>query len=283
MLYTGLITALELSALKDAFVIDCSFDLADAAAGEAAYAAGHLPGAVYLHLERDASGPKIGTPPSTGRHPLPSRTAFAATLAKVGLNNGQQVVLVDRSGGMYAARVWWMLRWLGVEAAAVLDGGVAAWQAAGLPLEAGVVTKPAGNFAASGSLVGAWSKADVAANVRHKSKLVIDARAPERYRGEVEPLDPVAGHIPGALNRPFKDNLHADGMFKSPEQLNAEFTKLLGRYAPADVVAQCGSGVTACHNLLAMHAAGLPGALLYPGSWSEYCADASMPIAKEKV
>jgi thiosulfate/3-mercaptopyruvate sulfurtransferase len=180
---------------------------------------------------------------------------------------------------MYAVRLWWLMRWLGHEAVAVLDGGFAAWQAAGGAVSTSVPSYPRGDFEARASLEGFLRKEDVASNLRSKQRLVIDARAPERYLGEQEAIDPVAGHIPGALNRFFKDNLQADGRFKPAAQLREEFSALLGRYAPSETIAQCGSGVTACHHLLAMRHAGLAGAQLYPGSWSEWCADASLPVA----
>jgi thiosulfate/3-mercaptopyruvate sulfurtransferase len=279
--FTTLITPQELASLQGAWIMDASFDLADTQAGERAYALAHLPNAVYFHLERDLSGPKHGSPPVTGRHPLPSRAAFASKLAQAGLNAGQQVVVVDNQSGMFAARAWWMLRWLGHTAVAVVDGGMQACVAAGLPTTAEPATHSRGSFAATGSAASAWGKADVAANLRSRAKLVIDARAPERFSGAVEPLDPVAGHIPNAINRWFKDNLNASGLFKEKAQLKSEWLSVLGKYTATESVAQCGSGATACHNLLAMEYAGLTGGLLYPGSWSEWSADASLP--KEKA
>lgn len=280
MTHTTLISADELKVLKNAFIMDCSFDLADASAGEKAYAQVHIAGAMYVHLERDLSAQKHGTPPVNGRHPLINAGKLAQHLASMGIQQDQQVICYDRNGSMYAPRLWWMLRWLGHEAVAVLDGGLAAWQAAGGAVDAQVPRHAQGNFKARASMVSHVPKQDVAANLRSKQRLVMDARAPERYRGEVEPLDPVAGHIPGALNRNFKDNLQADGHFKPREQLRDEFVALLGKYKPSEVIAQCGSGVTACVNLLAMEHAGLHGALLYPGSWSEWSADSSLPIEK---
>jgi thiosulfate/3-mercaptopyruvate sulfurtransferase len=285
--FTTLISAAQLHALlnasHDVFIADCSFDLADAAAGERAYGEAHITGAVYLHLDRDLSAPKIGQPPINGRHPLPTREQMAERLRQAGLRTGQQVVVYDRSGSMFCVRLWWMLRWLGHEAVAVLDGGLQAWQVTqvvGHAVTATVPALPRGNFAASASLATAIHKPDVAANLRTRARVLLDARAPERFRGEVEPMDPVAGHIPGAINRFYKDNLNADGTFKPDAQLHAEFTQLLGKHAPHEVVAQCGSGVTGCHNLLAMEHAGLGGALLYPGSWSEWCMDTALPTAK---
>ncbi len=254
--------------------IDCSFDLADVAAGERAYAQGHLPGAIYAHLDRDLSTAKTGR---NGRHPLPSRADWAATLARLGVTPARAVVVYDAQGGMYAARAWWMLLWAGHRDVRVLDGGLQAWKAAGGAIEAGVVAPVAARtpYPLGDSLV-----ASVDADTLHKSLgrvTLLDARAGERYRGEVEPLDARAGHIPGARNRFFKDNLDASGRFRPAAELRAAFESFGA--APAAVVHQCGSGVTACHNLLAMEAAGLPGSVLYPGSWSEWSSDPSRPVA----
>lgn len=260
-------------------LLDCGFDLIDTGAGEAAYAAAHLPGALYAHLERDLSGPKSGRGSiDGGRHPLPTREAFAATLSRWGIGPDTPVVAYDAQGGPYAARVWWLLRWMGHADVAVLDGGPAAWRAAAGVVESGVVAaspthSPYPPRPAAMPMVQAAHLLD--APGRH---LVVDARAPERFRGEVEPLDAQAGHIPGARNRFFKDNLGPDGRFLTPAELRERFD---GFGMPADqVVHQCGSGVTACHNLLAMEAAGLPGSALYPGSWSEWSADPARPVAQ---
>ncbi len=255
-------------------LLDCSFDLADPAAGERGFAAGHLPGAVYAHLDRDLSGTKAA---GRGRHPLPERAAFAATAGAWGVAPGVQVVAYDNQGGPYAARAWWLLQWLGHGAAAVLDGGTAAWLAAGGTLAGGAAApRAAGPYPAGDPAMPTIGAEDLLTALG--DLLVLDARAGERFRGEVEPLDPVAGHIPGATNRFFKDNLQPDGRFKPVEQLRAEFGAL-GTPA-ADVVHQCGSGVTACHNLLAMAHAGLEGSRLYPGSWSEWCSDPARPVAR---
>jgi thiosulfate/3-mercaptopyruvate sulfurtransferase len=255
-------------------IIDCSFDLADVAAGERAYAQGHLPGAIYAHLDRDLSTTKTGR---NGRHPLPTRADWAATLARLGVTPARAVVVYDAQGGMYAARAWWMLLWAGHRDVRVLDGGLQAWQAAGGAVEAGVVEPVAASvpYPLGDSLV---ASIDADALQRSLGRVtVLDARAGERYRGEVEPLDKRAGHIPGARSRFFKDNLDASGRFKPAAELRAVF-EAFGA-APAAVVHQCGSGVTACHNLLAMEAAGLPGSVLYPGSWSEWSSDPARPIA----
>jgi thiosulfate/3-mercaptopyruvate sulfurtransferase len=260
----------------DLLVLDCSFDLADPGAGRRAFDAGHIPGALYVSLDDTLSGPKTGR---NGRHPLPDRATFAQAMAALGLNENTQVVACDNAGSMYAARLWWLLRWAGHAAVSVLDGGLAAWKAAEGALE---TTAPAarapGNFTLRDSLVTAVSFQDVRANIDSRERLVIDARAPDRFRGENETLDPVGGHIPGAVNRLFRNNLAADGRFKPAAELRAEFTALVGARAPTAVINQCGSGVTACHNLLAMEVAGLSGAALYPGSWSEWCAQPGVPI-----
>lgn len=255
-------------------LLDCSFDLGDPGAGERAHAAGHIPGASYAHLDRDLSGPKTG---HNGRHPLPERGAFAAAAGRWGVRPGVQVVTYDAQGSPYAARAWWLLRWLGHDAVAVLDGGLAAWLAAGGALATGTeAAAPLPPYPAAAApamrTIDATALRAALGRVR-----VLDARAGERFRGEVEPLDRVAGHIPGATHRFFKDNLQADGRFKPAAALRAEFDA----YAtPADhVVHQCGSGVTACHNLLAMAHAGLEGSRLYPGSWSEWSSDPARPVA----
>ena len=255
-------------------IVDCSFDLADPAAGERAFAQGHLPGAIYARLDRDLAGAKTGR---NGRHPLPARADWAATLERLGVTPARAVVLYDAQGGMYAARAWWMLLWAGHRAASVLDGVLPAWKAAGGALETGAATPvaAAGAYPLGDSLV-ASVDADTLAKSLGRVTL-LDARAGERYRGEVEPLDRRAGHIPGARSRFFKDNLDAQGRFRPAAELHAAFTAFGA--VPARVVHQCGSGVTACHNLLAMEVAGLPGSALYPGSWSEWSSDPARPVA----
>jgi len=255
-------------------LLDCGFDLADPAAGERAWRAGHLPGAQYAHLDRDLSGAKNGR---NGRHPLPERAAFAATAGRWGVAPGVQVVTYDAQGGPYAARAWWLLRWLGHGAVALLDGGPAAWQAAGGALVTDVArVNPQPPYPPAAP---AMPTIDTTALLAQLGRVrVLDARAAERFRGDVEALDPVAGHIPGAANRFFKDNLQPDGRFKPAPQLRAEFDAFAT--PAASMVHQCGSGVTACHNLLAMAHAGLEGSLLYPGSWSEWCADPTRPVAR---
>lgn len=259
-------------------LIDCEFDLANPDRGRAVYRDGHLPGARYLDLERDLSGPVTGT---NGRHPLPARHDFAATMQRLGLRHGQQVVVYDGNGGIYAARTWWMLRWLGHDAVAVLDGGRQAWVDASLPLEAGEPSPPtAGDFAAGDPLVGEPVTAeDLMANLATGELQVIDARDAARFGGAPHPLDTVSGHIPGATNRFYRDNLDDAGRLRSAEELRADFLSALAGKEPGQAVLQCGSGVTACHNALALEIAGLPGARLYPGSWSEWTSDPKRPIA----
>lgn len=283
MPYTTLISAADLSRhLQDAswVVLDCRHDLADADAGRAAYAAGHIPDAQFAYLDTELSDKRAGPNGEfRGRHPLPASNVFIETLRRWGVNHGSQVVAYDAHGGMFAARLWWMLRWVGHEAVAVLDGGLQTWLAHGLPLSTEAVARQRGNVEPHHSRVTTVSVADVLANLSNSTHTLVDARSPERFRGKNETLDPVGGHIPGAKNRFFKDNLQADGRFKPAEQLHAEFGTLVA--APETGIMQCGSGVTACHNLLAMEIAGLSGAALYPGSWSEWCADPSRPVATD--
>jgi thiosulfate/3-mercaptopyruvate sulfurtransferase len=260
-------------------VVDCRHDLMNLAAGRDAYAAGHIPGAVFADMETELSGAKRDAAGNfRGRHPLPEQDAFIELLRGWGVDDDTQVVAYDAHGGMYAARLWWMLRWVGHGAVAVLDGGLPAWQAAGQPV---VTDTPAprarGTIASHPALVTTVDVNAILHNVEHGGKTIVDARAPDRFRGENETIDPVGGHIPGAKNRFFKDNLQADGRFKAPDQLKAELGVAVGD--PQDAIMQCGSGVTACHNLLALEVAGMPGAALYPGSWSEWTADPQRAVA----
>lgn len=281
--HTTLITAEALRPMLDALqplvIIDASFDLADTAAGERACMEAHLPGARYVHLERDLSAPPTGR---NGRHPLPERAVFAATAGRLGITPATQVVVYDRQASMFAARVWWMLRWLGHAPVAVLDGGWSSWQAIGGAVESGAVrAQPQAAYPMADTPSPLATTIDADALLARLGQLaLIDARAPERFRGDVEPLDAQAGHIPGACNRFFKDNLTAQGRFKPAAVLRAEFLTLLASQPAGDVVNQCGSGVTACHNLLAMAVAGLEGSLLYPGSWSEWSSNPHRPIAR---
>ncbi|SNS42788.1 thiosulfate/3-mercaptopyruvate sulfurtransferase [Noviherbaspirillum humi] len=283
MSFTTLITAQNLSSRLEEpnwIVLDCRHDLANPDAGQAAWQAGHIPGAAFAHLDRDLADHARGPNGEfRGRHPLPSQDAFIATLRRWGVNQDSQVIAYDAHGGMFAARLWWMLRWVGHEAVAVLDGGLQAWQALGLPVTADAPSaRPEGNIALRPSLTSTVDVNELTANLATAELTVIDARAPDRFRGENETLDPVGGHIPGAKNRFFKDNLLPDGRFKPAEQLKQEFAPLLP--AAEQGVMQCGSGVTACHSLLALEVAGLQGAALYPGSWSEWCADERRPVEK---
>jgi thiosulfate/3-mercaptopyruvate sulfurtransferase len=277
-----LIQADELRALLTAtppraVVVDCSFDLFNAAAGRGLHEAGHLPGARYAHLEAHMSGPATGR---NGRHPLPEREVFAQRMRELGLDDDTHVVAYDAQGGMYAARLWWMLRWAGHAAVSLLDGGLAAWKAGGFAVETGPgATVPAGGFSLRPSLVTAVDREALLQNLQTRARLVVDARAADRFRGENETLDPVGGRIPGAVNRFYRDNLGADGRFKPAEQLRAEMAAVTAGRAPGELVMQCGSGVTACHNLLALELAGLSGAALYPGSWSEWSAWPAAPVA----
>ncbi|MET0856338.1 MAG: sulfurtransferase [Telluria sp.] len=278
---TTLISASELAARLDdpaLVIVDCRHDLMNLAAGREGYAVGHIRNAVFADMETALSGAKVGADGQfRGRHPLPERAALIDTLRAWGIDDDTQVVAYDAHGGMFAARLWWLLRWVGHPAVAVLDGGLAAWQSQALPMTADVPAPRRGAISERAPLVRTVSAGDVLANIGSGERTLIDARAPDRFRGENETIDPVGGHIPGAKNRFFKDNLQADGRFKEAAQLTADFAPLLAD--PASAVMQCGSGVTACHNLLALEVAGMPGAALYPGSWSEWVADPSRPIS----
>lgn len=256
-------------------IFDCRHDLARPDAGEQAYREAHIPNAQFLHLDRDLSGPRTGR---NGRHPLPDRAALAETLGRCGVDGGTQVVAYDDSGGSYAARLWWLLRWLGHTRVAVLDGGLAAWRAGSHSLTAHVPQVARARFQI-GSGEPAVDAAQVQARLGQPGVTLIDARGTERFRGAEEPIDPVAGHIPGALNRPFTANLGPDSRFKPAAQLRQELERILGRRADGELVNYCGSGVSACHNLLALEIAGFGHARLYPGSWSEWCSDPSRPVA----
>jgi len=297
MAYTTLISAEQLQTLlasgQPCMVFDCSFDLTQPQAGEKQYTEAHIPGAVYAHLDQHLSAakdpatgkPAPGTAINGGRHPLPTRETFAAWLGSVGFANGMQAVVYDRQGANYCGRLWWMLKWAGHENVAVLDGGLQAWQAAGGAVAAGAPTQGcAANFALAPERIALATIKTVAERLGRstgdQAQTLIDARGAPRFRGEVEPLDPVAGHIPGALNRPFANNIGADGRFKPAEQLKAEFLALLGQRDPASVVHHCGSGVSAVPNIIAMEVAGLGRTALYAGSWSEWCNEPTAPIAQ---
>lgn len=255
-------------------VVDCRFDLAHIAAGENAYASAHLPGARYAHLDRDLSGEKTG---SNGRHPLPDPVGFAALLAAYGASDDSQIIAYDNGGDMFAARFWFLCRWIGHESVAVLDGGLNAWKDAGFPLTTDVPKPTRGRIAVGNPLDPPLDARAVRDALDTASATLLDARAPDRYAGATEPLDPVAGHIPTARNRFFKENFAANGRWKSPDELRAAYAS----YGDASrVVNYCGSGVSAAVNLLSMHAAGLKGARIYPGSWSEWCANPNNPTEK---
>lgn len=258
--------------LGDWRLFDCRHDLAKPELGESQYREAHLPGALFAHLERDLSGPKDG---SKGRHPLPDPAAFATWLGQHGLRPGDPVVCYDAGNGATAARLWWLLRWLGHESVAVLDGGFAKWCSEGRPVTAELPPLQPTHYPPK---VRADAAVDVASVERQlRNVLLVDARAPGRWRGESEPIDPVAGRIPGARNRFNLENLSSEGTFKPPAALKTEFEAVLAGRSPSDVIHYCGSGVAACHNLLAMEIAGLPGGKLYAGSWSEWIADPGRP------
>ena len=281
MLLTTLISADELAhhlQQPNWIILDCRHDLANPEAGRTAYDAGHIPGAQFVHLDTDLAGAKTSHEGVfQGRHPLPERLEFIARLRAWGVNADSQVIVYDAQSGMFAARLWWMLRWVGHAAVAVLDGGLPAWVAAQHAVTQSVALPRAGTIADRPALAAVAHSAEVLANLKTQQKTLIDARSPDRFRGENETMDPVGGHIPGAKNRFFKDNLQADGSFKAAQHLRAELSELVND--PQQAIMQCGSGVTACHNLLALEVAGMPGAALYPGSWSEWCSDPAKPVA----
>jgi thiosulfate/3-mercaptopyruvate sulfurtransferase len=256
-------------------IIDVRHQLADVGYGERVFAEAHLPGAVFLHCDRDLSGVMTGC---NGRHPLPDQETLVRRLGKAGIDSQTQVVVYDDAQGMIAGRLWWLLRELGHERVAVLDGGWQAWLAAGGEVTDALAAAQPASFVARAGL-NPVSAEQVRLQLGSPAMCLVDARSPDRFRGENETMDPVAGHIPGAVNRFFRDNLQPDGRFKPAEVLRTEWLALLAGAEPANVVHQCGSGVSACHNMLAMAIAGLPGSRLYAGSWSEWCADPSRPVA----
>jgi thiosulfate/3-mercaptopyruvate sulfurtransferase len=256
-------------------VVDCRFDLSNDAWGREQYLVGHIPGAVYTSLNDDLSGPRTG---ANGRHPMPSDAALVAVLERLGIGNDTQVVAYDQDAGSYASRLWWLLRYAGHTAAAVLDGGFAKWTAEGRTVRSGAESRAAAAFRPSFRRDLVLTVDEVARRREDGRTLLVDARAAERFEGRSETIDKVAGHIPGARNHFFRDNLSSDGTMRSPDALRSAFTGVLEGRAPRDAVMYCGSGVTACHNLLAMDHAGLPGSPLYAGSWSEWSSDPSRPI-----
>lgn len=257
-------------------IFDCRHDLADPAKGARLYAEGHIPGARLARVDTELSGEKNGR---NGRHPLPTPQAFADFLGRQGVTVESRVVAYDDAGGQYASRLWWMARWIGLSGVALLDGGFPRWQRESRPVETAVPVARPGLVPVRLSEGSLWSAAEVEANLASREAVILDARAPERYRGETEPIDRVAGHIPGALNRFFKDNLNPDLTFRPAADLRREFAALLAAAGDRPVVHQCGSGITACANLFAMEYAGLGGSRLYAGSWSEWIADPRRPIA----
>jgi thiosulfate/3-mercaptopyruvate sulfurtransferase len=275
--YTTLISTDTLAARAGEgwVIVDCRFDLQNPQSGQAEYDRAHIPGAVYASLDTDLSGPRTG---SNGRHPLPSDQEMAATFGRLGIGPDVQLVAYDQDSGMFASRLWWMVRYLGHDAVAVLDGGWAKWTREQRPTRSGIESRPAATFIPAPRREWRLTADDVAPLVGGRDVLLVDARSPERYEGRSEPLDRVAGHIPGAANHHYKDNLTADGTMRPVEELRENFARALGGHAPEQTVMYCGSGVTACQNLLAMAHAGLDGARLYPGSWSEWSADPSRPI-----
>ncbi|MDO8451133.1 MAG: sulfurtransferase [Rhodoferax sp.] len=288
-MYTTLISAPQLQALlqsgQPCMVFDCSFELMQPGAGEQQYQQAHIPGAVRADLDRHLSAAKTALDAASGgRHPLPSRETFAAWLGSIGFGNTMQAVVYDRQGANYCGRLWWMLKWAGHEAVAVLDGGLQAWQANGGATESGPgnadVPAAASKYALGPEKTALIATEKIAKQLGRPTQNLVDARGAPRFKGEIEPLDPVAGHIPGALNRPFNLNVDADGKFKPAAELRAEFEALLAGRDPATVVHMCGSGVSAVPNLIAMEVAGLGRAALYAGSWSEWCSDPQRPMAQ---
>jgi len=271
----ALVTTDELAQHPEWRIFDCRHDLANPALGEQQYLEGHIPGALFAHLDRDLSGPKTG---GNGRHPLPEARALISWMGKQGLKPADTVVCYDGGPGAMASRLWWMLRWAGHEQVAVLDGGLAKWQREGRPLTAELPQVTAGSYPGKARASMHASLALVEKKLMRAA--LLDARAPVRYRGEQEPIDPVAGRIPGAKNRFNNDNISADGTFKRPELLRTEFESVLAGRNPGDVINYCGSGVAACHNALAMEVAGLTGSRVYIGSWSEWSADPTRPISR---
>jgi thiosulfate/3-mercaptopyruvate sulfurtransferase len=256
-------------------IVDCRYDLQREDWGTQQYIGGHIPGAVYISLSQELAGTATGT---NGRHPLPPSGHMAALFGRLGIASGVQVVAYDQDLGMYASRLWWMLRYAGHDAVAVLDGGFARWVREGRPVRAGEESRPAVRFEAAWRSDLLATLDDVVSTVESGDRLLLDARSPERFSGQSEPIDRAAGHIPGAVNHPYRRNAGDEGTFLPPEQLRRQFSESLSGRTPRDVVMYCGSGVTACHNLLAMEHAGLPGARLYPGSWSEWSADQTRAV-----
>ena len=279
-MHTTLISTDQLDAhLNDSswLIADCRYNLKDERWGREQYTASHIPGAAFVSLAHDLAAPRTG---SNGRHPLPSPESIAATFARLGIGDSIQVIAYDQDAGAFASRLWWMLRYLGHDAVAVLDGGFAKWTREGRATRAGEETHPATTFTPRLRAAMRVAADDVLAHLGDPSMLLVDARSPERYQGQPDPLDNVSGHIPGARNRFYRHNVGDAGTMRSASELRADFERVLDGKSPSDTVMYCGSGVTACHNLLAMEHAGLGGAKLFAGSWSEWEADPTRPIEK---
>lgn len=279
-MYPPLISAAELHAqLHDpqVVIVDCRFDLTNPEAGRQAYLAGHIPNAIYAHLDNDLSGSKSA---QTGRHPLPQVDTLAATFSRFGIDGAQRVVAYDADTGMFAARLWWLLRWMGHDSVAVLDGGLKGWQNLEYAITTTMPQARARTFTGMPQKNWMVEATEVALHAKDHRWRLLDARAPERFRGDIEPIDAIAGHIPGARNHPFAWNLNATSHFKAPAELSQKYRESLEGIAPDRAIVMCGLGVTACHTLLAMKIAGLEGAKLYAGSWSEWIRDPSRAIAR---
>jgi thiosulfate/3-mercaptopyruvate sulfurtransferase len=282
-MYTTLIQTAELAAsMADArwAILDCRFELAAPDWGARAYASAHIPQALYAHLDRDLAG---AITPASGRHPLPHLADWVASLSRWGIDENVQVVAYDQGSGAYAARLWWLMRWVGHTRVAVLDGGYAAWLAAALPVSAAVERRAPTAFRVQRSNQGTLEAKEVERALKRNEIVLVDARSAERFAGNNESIDRVAGHIPGATNLPFAGNLDATGHFLPAPELAQRWRAPLGARAASELVCMCGSGVTACHNLLALEIAGLSGARLYPGSWSEWIRDPARPVARGAV
>ena len=257
-------------------IVDCRFNLMKPDAGRQSYLESHIPGAYYAHLDHDLAAPRR---PGTGRHPLPDPAALRALFSSWGVEPATRVIAYDDSSGALAARLWWLLRWMGHRHTGLLDGGFNAWKAAGLPLDSGVPASVSGNFRGEPGHVPTVDVAEIEQDLDRGHLLVLDARTLARFQGREEPIDPVAGHIPGAVNAPFSDNLNADGTFRRPDELRKRFLGLMAGRRPEQVACMCGSGVTACHNLFALDLAGFTGPRLYNGSWSEWVTDPNRPVS----
>ena len=284
-MYPLLITAAQLQALtqsgQNVAVLDCSSDLMKPELADSMFESEHIAGALQAHLDRNLSAHHDADAVNGGRHPLPAREKVAAWLGSLGIGNSTQVVVYDRNAGNYCGRLWWMLKWLGHDAVAMLDGGLQGWKAAGGAVTSGPATRPAAaSFEVRPALRELVFTDQVVADLGRPTQTVVDARGAPRYRGEVEPLDPIAGHIPGALNRPFTDNFTPEGFFKSPEVLKAEWDKVLAGRSASTVVHHCGSGVSAVPNLIAMELACYGPTALYAGSWSEWSRTPGLPCAQ---